>query len=242
IVFLMSGCLGLGVLNISALKDPLFPLLSGLFGVSMLVLSVKDNVRIPHQEASGIGIEAKTGVKALFSSVVAGSVCSFMPGLGPSEAAIISSQFTRNLGDKGFLVLVGGLSTVNMVLSFVALYSLDKCRNGAIIAVSKIIDSFSYNHLVLFLGCALVVAGVATFLAVLFSKFFSKLIVRVNYTWLCLSIITLVSGLVFFLCGLLGFFVLVVSIFVGMIPALKGIGRNHMMGVLIIPVILYFVL
>lgn len=242
IVFLMSGCLGIGVLNISVLKEPLFPLLSGLFGTSMLVLSVKDNVRIPKQELTGICLETKKGLKALICSVIAGVFCSFLPGLGPSQAAILSSQFTKDLGDKGFLVLVGGLSTVNMVISFVALYVLDKPRNGAIVAVAKILDSFSYNYMVLFLGCALVVAGIATFLAVFFSKVFSNLIVKVNYKWLCLSIISLVVVLAFFLDGFLGLFILAVSTFIGMIPALKGIGRNHMMGVLILPVILYFVL
>ena len=75
-----------------------------------------------------IDLETKTGVKALISSVFAGSICSFMPGLGPAQAAILGSQFTKDLGDKGFLVLVGGLNTVNMVLSFVALYVLDKSR------------------------------------------------------------------------------------------------------------------
>ncbi|MDP2907722.1 MAG: tripartite tricarboxylate transporter permease [Nanoarchaeota archaeon] len=242
IIFLMSGCLGIGVLNISVLNEPLFPLLSGLFGTSMLVLSVKDNVRIPKQELTGIHLETRKGLKALICSVIAGVFCSFLPGLGPSQAAILSSQFTKNLGDKGFLVLVGGLSTVNMVISFVALYVLDKPRNGAIVAISKIIDSFGYNDLILFLGCALVVAGIATFLTVFFSKVFSSLIVKVNYKFLCLSIISLVVGLAFFLDGFLGLFVLAVSTFLGIIPALKGIGRNHMMGVLILPVILYFVL
>jgi putative membrane protein len=242
IIFLMSGCLGIGVLNISVLNEPLFPLLSGLFGTSMLVLSVKDNVRIPKQELTGICLDTKKGLKALICSVIAGVFCSFLPGLGPSQAAILSSQFTKNLGDKGFLVLVGGLSTVNMVISFVALYVLDKPRNGAIVAISKIIDSFGYNDLILFLGCALVVAGIATFLTVFFSKVFSSLIVKVNYKFLCLGIISLVVGLAFFLDGFLGLFVLAVSTFLGIIPALKGIGRNHMMGVLILPVILYFVL
>jgi len=242
IVFLLSGCLGIGVLNISVLKQPLFPLLSGLFGTSMLLLSVKDKVMIPKQEVTSIGLETKTGVKALVSSVFAGGICSFMPGLGPAQAAILGSQFTKDLGDKGFLVLIGGLNTVNMVLSFVALHVLDKARNGAIIAISKIVESFSYNHLILFLGCALVVGGVATFLAVILSKIFSKLIVKVNYKLLCLGIVFLITVLAFFLCGFLGLFVLAVSTLVGMIPALKGVGRSHMMGVLILPVILYFVL
>jgi len=241
-VFLMSGCLGIAVFSLTIIEDPLFPLLSGLFGTSMLVLSIKDNVRIPKQEVTEIGIDKKTSLKALVSSVIAGSVCSFLPGLGPAQAAIISSQFTKNLGDKGFLVLVGGLNTVNMVLSFVALYVLGKPRNGAIVAVSKIVTSFGYNHMLVFLGCALVVNSIATFLSIFFSKYFSNLIVRVNYKALCMGIIVFVSSLAFFLCGPIGFFILIVSTFVGMIPALKGIGRNHMMGTLILPVILYFVL
>ena len=85
-------------------------------------------------------------------------------------------------------------------------------------------------------------AIILTFLAVIISKTFAKLIVRVNYKLLCLGIVFLITVLAFFLCGFLGLFVLAVSTCVGMVPALKGIGRSHMMGVLILPVILYFVL
>jgi len=242
IIFLLAGCLGIGVLNISVLKNPLFPLLSGLFGTSMLILSVKDKVNVPFQEITDVCIKTKTGLKALSSSIIAGSICSFLPGMGPAQAAIIGSQFTKDLGNRGFLILVGGLSTVNMVMSFIALYVLEKCRNGAIIAVSKIIIGISLNQLALFLGCSLVIGGIATFLAINLSKIFSRLIVKVNYTYLCLSIISLITILVFLLCDFLGLFILVVSTLVGMIPPLKGVGRNHMMGVLILPVILYFML
>lgn len=242
ITFLLSGCLGLGVLNMPSLENPLFPLLSGLFGTSMLFLSLKDKVRIPKQETNPAEVDKKTGLKALFSSIFAGSICSFMPGLGPAQAAILGSQLTKDLGDKGFLILVGGLNTVNMILSFVALYVLDKARNGAIVAISKILEGFNLNYLVLFLGCTLIVAGIATFLAINISKIFSKFIVKINYQILCLSIISLICVLVFVLSGFLGLFVLFVSTCVGIIPPIKGIGRNHMMGVLILPVILYFVL
>ena len=48
-VFLLSGFLGLTVLNME-IKEPLLPLLSGLFGSSMLILSIKDKIKIPKQE------------------------------------------------------------------------------------------------------------------------------------------------------------------------------------------------
>jgi len=241
-IFLISGILGLTVLNMETLKEPLFPLLSGLFGTSMLFLSFHQNTKIPKQEISEISLTTKTGFKAIFSSVIAGILCSFMPGLGPSQAAIIASQFTKKLGSKGFLVLVGGLNTVNMLVSFITLYTLQKARNGAILTVSEIMESFTFIHLITFLACSLTVAGIATILAIKITKIFSVIIPKINYKFLCISIISLISLLVIFISGFLGLLVLITATFTGMIPQIKGIGRNHMMGCLLLPVMLYFLI
>ena len=42
IIFLLSGVLGLSTLGLVNLKNPLFPLLSGLFGTSTLIVSLSD--------------------------------------------------------------------------------------------------------------------------------------------------------------------------------------------------------
>jgi len=47
-----------------------------------------------------------------------------------------------------------------MIMSFIALYILDKARNGAIVAVSQIIDKLTMENLILFFGVTLVVAGI----------------------------------------------------------------------------------
>ncbi|MEA3378165.1 MAG: tripartite tricarboxylate transporter permease [Nanoarchaeota archaeon] len=239
-VFFLAGILGIVVLNLDGLKEPLFPLLSGLFGTSMLFLSANENIKIPEQKITEIKL--KNGGKAIGCSVFAGWICSFMPGLGPSQAAILSSVFVKNLGTEGFLILVGGLSTVNMVLSLVTLYVLDKARNGAIVAVSNIIGSIDLNIFLIFISAVLIVGGVATILASKFAKIFSKIICKVNYRVLCYTIISLIFVLVFIISGFLGLLVLVVATFLGMVPALKGVGRNNMMGCLLIPVMSYFLL
>jgi len=89
---------------------------------------------------------------------------------------------------------------------------------------------------------ALVVGGIATMLAMNISKLFGKFMSKVNYRILCLSIISLIVILCFFLSGVMGLFVLFVSTCVGIIPQVKGIGRNHMMGCLLLPVMLYFLI
>jgi len=240
-IFSLSGILGLTVLNLPNLKEPLFPLLSGLFGTSMLIISINQKINIPKQKTEPPSISRKTGIKATFSSVITGTICSFLPGLGPSQAAIIASQFT-NLNQKGFMILVGGLNTVNMVVSLSTLYIINKSRNGAILTVSKILPALTANNLIIILSSALITAGLATILAIKITKIFSKIITKINYQKLCISIISLITILVTIISGFLGLIVLTISTFTGMIPQLRSIGRNHMMGCLLLPIILYFLI
>ena len=169
-VFLLSGILGLTVLNNPLIKEPLFPMLSGLFGISMLAISINNKTKIPKQKISNEKISKKEVTKALFGCGIAGTITSFLPGLGPAQGAIIGSQMVRRLGQEGFLILVGGMNTYNMVLSFVALYTINKARNGAVVVISKILGEISLSHLVLFIGAALFTAGIATILSLTLAK------------------------------------------------------------------------
>lgn len=240
VIFLMSGCLGIGVLNLKTLKEPLFPLLSGLFGMSMLMLSLKDNTKIPPQQAGCMSVTKITAAKSLVSSVIAGWVCSFMPGLGPAQGAIIASQFVKNIGAKGFLVLVGGLSTTNMVLSFVTFYSINKARSGSVVVISKIIETVSLDEIIIFLAASLIAGGLSTILTLVIAKKFSAFISKVSYQKLCFCVVLIVIFFVWLVSGFFGILILAISTFTGMLPQLKGIGKNHMMGCLLIPVMLYF--
>src|SRR3989344_2463704 len=48
-IFLFSGTMGFIILNTPNIKEPLLPLLAGLFGLSSLILSIKNNTKIPKQ-------------------------------------------------------------------------------------------------------------------------------------------------------------------------------------------------
>ncbi len=102
IIFMLAGVLGIATLNLPNLENPLFPLLSGMFGTSGLIISLNQKVKIPKQIISELKIKKKTISQAVGASFVAGSLCSFMPGLGPSQAAIIGSQLTKKWKGKDF--------------------------------------------------------------------------------------------------------------------------------------------
>lgn len=243
IIFLLSGSLGLIVLNYSTLKNPLFPMLSGLFGFSVLIISLMQNSKIPKQNLSAkLGTSKKEIARATMGATSVGFIASFLPGFGSSQAAILATQFLKNMSEKGFLVLIGGINTVNMTLSLITFYVIDKARNGAIIALSKIVGEMTTDVLVIYFCLALITGSTGVVLALNISKIFSKIITKINYRILVLSILSFITLLTFYFSGILGFLLLFVSTMLGLTASELGVGKNHCLGCLILPVILFFML
>lgn len=242
-VFFISGILGIIVLGWSNLNQPLFPLLSGLFGISALVTSLSQNAQIPKQHITeSIKVKMSSKVKAIGAAVFSGSLTGIMPGLGAAQAAIIATQLVGDIGVYAFMILLGGINTVNFTFSLVTFYTLQKARNGAVVAILEILKSISLEQLLVFLFAALIAGGIATLLALFFARVFSKMIVKVNYKFLCLGIISFITLMAVYFSGFIGLLILITSTAVGIIPGLLGVKRSHAMGCLLLPVILFFVL
>lgn len=237
VLFSLSGALGIVVLRLP-LSQPLLPLLSGLFGVSMLCMSLRQKVHVPPQKHGTISLENTW--HAVPSAVILGSCASFLPGLGPAQAAALCSQMIK-LGEKGFLILTGGLAAANLVLSIVTLYLLDKARSGAVVALSSIMH-ISFSDLWLLLCVALIAGGIATVLAIFFSRAFARIIPKIPYTKSSLTVLIFIVFLVFIITGWLGLVVLVVSTAVGIFAYTQPVAKSHMMGCLLVPVMFYFLL
>ncbi len=243
VVFLISGILGILTLTMPNLKQPLFPLLSGLFGISMLIVSLSQKVEIPKQRITeNIILPKFQSIKSVLAGTFSGSIVSFFPGMGPAQAAVIGSNIFGSLGTYTFLILIGSIGTVDMVISMVTFYTLDRARNGAIFAIQELLDKIDLSTLILFIATALIAAGLATFLVLFLARVFAKLIEKVNYSILCISVILLVTSLVFYFSSWLGLSILIISTAIGIIPNIVDVKRSHSMGCLMLPVILFFVL
>src|SRR3989338_10334719 len=115
-LFLLSGALGLLVFSIPTLEQPLFPLLSGLFGFSILLISLAQKSVIPEQKLDQpLNLSTKNLVKSVSGATGMGFIAAFLPGFGSSQAAIIATNVVGDIGDEGFLTLVGGINTANML-------------------------------------------------------------------------------------------------------------------------------
>src|SRR6056297_1036426 len=76
-VFLISGLLGWSVLNLGeGLKQPLLPLLTGLFGSSMLITSIKNKSKIPKQKTEIKTLASTINKKPFFKSILASLISS----------------------------------------------------------------------------------------------------------------------------------------------------------------------
>lgn len=239
-IIFVSGIFGLIVFNLN-IRDPLFPMLSGLFGISTLIISYFDNNNIPKQN-----IQDKTDIdkKKTFFSIIAGNIGSFIvstfPGLSSSIAAVISMQFVKDLGDKGFMILMGCIGTCSFVLSLVALLAIDKARNGAVIAISRIMPVDLWSVIV-FLIVSIIVGAISFILSLKAGVLFSKMITKVNYKMLISIIISFVTIMVFVFSSWIGLLVLVTSTAIGLIPGITKIQRTHSMACLMLPVIIYLI-
>jgi len=238
-VFILSGILGLSVLNLNSNSDKfLLPLLTGLFGSSNLILSIKNKVSIPKQE---IKFSKTNYIKPLLGSIIASPICSFLPGLGSGQAAIIGNMISKT-NRKGFLVLLGATNTLVMGFSFISLYLISKTRTGAAVAVREIIGNFSKEVLILILIIILINGIISFFLTKYLAKLFSTKIGSLDYKKLSLITLFILTIIVFFASGNLGLIILMISTMLGIFSISQKVRRTNMMGCLLIPTIFYYLL
>ena len=239
LVVSLSGTLGIIALNMPGLEDPLLPMFSGLFGISVLLLSLNKKTSLPEQRfTETIETDKKETAKAVASGIFSGSLVSIFPGLGPAQAAVLSSQITSKLKEYSYLVLVGGINTVSMIMSLITFLTIEKARNGSIAVVQQMVGSIDAKILLLFFSIALLAGGIATFLTMYTSRIFSILINKVNYNLLTGFIIVFVFSLVFYFSGFIGLSVLAVATLIGLIPNIKELNRSNLMACLLVPIIL----
>lgn len=240
-VFLLAGITGLIVFSIPNLQEPLFPLLTGLFGTSTLLLSLKEHNNIPKQfDTEIIDIDKKIMWKALFSGQFSALFISLFPGLSPAIAALFGMQLTKNLGDHGYMILQGCINATGFLFSIATLYSINKARNGAVVGIEKLLSNFGLVEIFLFACAAILAAAVAVPLTLYLGRKFCKLITIINYQKTIIIILCFLIGLTFYLSGWIGFIILITTTAIGIIPGIVKVTRTQAMGCLLLPVIVYY--
>lgn len=234
-IFLLSGTLGLVALRLP-LGDVLLPLLSGMFGVATLLYSINEHQEIPPQrDERYTQLDARKTAAGSFLGVAGGFLTALFPGISASIASAVASK-GADLGDHGFLILLGSMGSASFVLSLAAFVAIEKARNGAIAVVVQLAAMTPAAVLIL-MGAMLAATGIAALLTLQMGRSAAKWLPRIPYRATCIGVIAFVAGIVLIRSGPVGFLVLVVSTAVGLLPAALKTARAQGMGCLLLPLL-----
>ena len=238
-VFSLAGILGAISLNVPNLNQVLLPLLGGLFGVSTLVASWLNDVLIPSQVKEMNPF--KKWDLAKFSGVgsFSGMIMGVLPALGPAQSAMLAQNLVSNASGRGYLLMLGAVSSASMVFGLVTLITIDKARNGSIAILSEIVEVGFSEFLILILA-SVIAAGLAVFVTSVLAGFFAANVQRISYRKISVAIIAFISCLTLFLSGLVGLLVLFTGACIGIFTISKNLPRHNLMGCLMLPVMLFY--
>jgi putative membrane protein len=240
VVFLVSGALGIVALNFDAISssDVLFPVFSGLFGLSGILYSLREKWK-PTPQLEYARVEVDRGLLgSAASGAFGGMVVGVLPGMSPSQIGIImSSLFGTSL--RGFLVALAATNTSDTMYSLMSLYTIQNARSGVAVMLGRIMV-LDYNTLVLFCGAFCVSSGIGFTLHMWVGRRASRLFSLIDYRLVSCSVLLLVLSLVWLITGWWGLLVCFIATAVGLLPILGGVSRTHLMGVLLVPTILFY--
>jgi len=239
LVFILAGFLGLIVLGTSS--NNLFPLLTGLFGMPTLLISLRNKINLPKVfKVSKIKIDKKSILHSVSVGGIAGIVAGLLPGLGATQSTALTQQFFKKKMDlEKFLISLGAVSTSDLIYSILALWLIGNPRSGIAVAIGNLIQ-LDIKTLLIFLSLIITVAFVSYRANLFLSKRTLKLLSRFNYTKICLFTITFILSLVLFFTGLFGILILGVSTTIGLLANFLDVRRTNCMGCLLLPTILFF--
>jgi len=254
-VFFISGIFGIVIFQVPVdspigLSSPvLFPALAGLFGTPTLLTSLMTKPVIPKQEIKEPTINKKTKKSSILSVTtgsLGGILVSIIPGITSATGTILAMN-ARGESDKRQTIIT--LSAVNTACAFfvvVVMFIILRSRSGATLATMELMSVIEWTTIIIptdlcyFLISLLLGGTLSYFLTLKVGKLFAKRFANVPYALIVKLTISLIVILVLLFTGLMGLIILIVATLIGLLPVEWGVRRSHCMGILLIPIILYF--
>lgn len=252
LLFVLSGILGWITFQTPISSGvSLMCTFSGLFGISTILFSLNESSTIPHQNPFYELELDFNKYKSIFAGGITGAILGFLPGFGPAQGTVIAqaaSGASDNDDDDtvNFLLATSGLNVSDCLFSLIAIYIIGNPRSGIAVYMSYLISEMNLNHLVIFIFASLIAVSVSLVLALKLGDSFSRLMSRVDYKKLSIGVIILQIVIlyifVFYYQAPIGYMTLalITSTAMGMLPHFLGVGKSHLMGVLIIPAIVIY--
>ncbi|MCW1296140.1 MAG: tripartite tricarboxylate transporter permease [Candidatus Parvarchaeota archaeon] len=240
LVFLCAGLLGFISLNLIDVNQPLFPLLTGFFGISNLILNMKNSVKIKEQKKKfNINIKKGRALNIVTSSSLTSIILGFIPTLSPAQISILSDEISKKENNEEYLLSVSSITSSYVIASLITFFTLKKARIGAFTLLREIPIFDMVSLLILLFTCVL--SAILCFIISLkLSSLICNKINKINYRKLTIFSLVFVCLLVFIFSSYIGLLILIASTTIGYITIKTKIKRTNCMGCLIIPTMLWY--
>lgn len=251
-VYAAAGLLGVAAFSAEPALSPvvsvseptvLLPLLSGLFGAPVLLMGFLASPALPRQARHDFTMDRSSIAGAALSGTIAGALVSWFPAVSSGVATSLTGIFARRGEDpdRRYLITVSGVNTANAVFSLVALYVIGRPRSGAVAAAQELLEgSIGYDAFAL-LVAAVCAAGVLSYPVTLAAGLFAAAVFsRLDYRWMNRGVLLFLGVVCLLMTGAAGAAIFHLAAAVGMAAHLLGVKRTCLMGVLLLPCILYF--
>ncbi len=242
VFFISTGIIGIISFNIKTINQPLLPLLSGIFGLSSLILGIKNNVKIPEQKDVKIEVSNKELVKFSLMTTLSSLLTNFLPGLTSSYTSLISTKLNKIKDQNHHIIISNIAGSSATIISFVAFYSINKARSGAVATIQYLITSINITTLILVISVSLITLSISTFIAIKLTNKIIKKANKINYQKLSILIMILIIILVLIITKLEGLVILITATSIGILADKLNLEKIFLTGCLVLPVILYSLL
>jgi putative membrane protein len=211
----------------------LMPLLTGLFGISVLLTASQGTM--PEQHFQGIRMEDRTIMKYSLVGTFAGVAVGWLPGLSTASAnSVLASLIGYERNRRTYILATSAANTSNAFIGLAALFALSRMRNGVMVAISELpLPTMSELTII-----GVLAACAAYGITVVLSRSASRLN-GIDGRLLNHAVIVFIVILCSILTGPFGVVILILATALGLVPHLVNIPRVFCMGAIIMPVILY---
>ena len=242
-VFLVSGLLGIYAMRFSyfsfgvfGIGEILLPLLTGLFGIPVLLTSMRALSKPAEQTFSGLMISQGSIIGNGIKGAFAGAIVGWLPGFssGTANALLAVRRSSEKMDPREYLVSTSAANTANAVLGLAALYALGRMRSGAMVTLASF-DLPSVYLLVLAAGAA----ALAGYLVTVSSSKLSRVIMHLDQKIIARGVLLFLVGMTVIFCGPFGVLILILSTLVVLVPGMADIPRIFCMGAIMLPVMLF---
>ncbi len=243
VLLLASGLWGLGVSSMTLSSWKLLgPLLSGLFGLSTIIVAwSKSPARIECENRTFIepGVVWHGSLAGLLGGLLAGLV----PGIGCGECGAIATRLVSRESDRNrdarIVACMGSLGTIDVLASLLAIVLVGNPRSGIAIA-ANLVSGRGIESVLSGVGWCLFSCGLSCMLLVYFGSILLWTASRIEPRVLgfvggsCIVLVSLA------LSGVLGLVVLGGSCLLGIACHAARVRKSVLMGCLLVPAFLFF--